>query len=190
MKRLLSIILCFILLLSACPFSVNSASLSSDRIVKTEDMESHEVNKTLELNTNEHFCGFGTQIGNTIITDEFSHTGSKSLKQYGRHSTGATVKIHNLFDKKLTKEDLGVRYNISFYVYADKNSGVYKKSAAGVAESERVNYRYTEEEVFMWISSKRLENSKLYKRFYNENPRSNLLAEASVRRHKGKAKDF
>ena len=53
-----------------------------------------------------------------------------------------------------------------------------------------VPYRYTEEEVFMWISSERLENSKLYKRFYNENPRSNLLAEASLRRHKGEAKDF
>ena len=29
-----------------------------------------------------------------------------------------------------------------------------------------VPYRYTEEEIFMWISRKRLENSKLYKRFY------------------------
>ena len=29
-----------------------------------------------------------------------------------------------------------------------------------------VPYRYTEEEVFMWISNKRLENSKIYKRFY------------------------
>ena len=147
MKRLLSIILCFILLLSACPFSVYSASLSSDRIVKTEDMESHEVNKTLELNTNEHFCGFGTQIGNTIITDEFSHTGSKSLKQYGRHSHGATVKIHNLFGKKLTKGDVGNRYNISFYVYADKESGVYKKSAAGTDKSQRKDYQYTEDEL-------------------------------------------
>ena len=29
-----------------------------------------------------------------------------------------------------------------------------------------VPYRYTEDEVFMWISEKRLKNSKLYKRFY------------------------
>ena len=29
-----------------------------------------------------------------------------------------------------------------------------------------VPYRYTEDEVFMWISGKRLKNSKLYKRFY------------------------
>lgn len=29
-----------------------------------------------------------------------------------------------------------------------------------------VPYRYTEDEVFMWISRKRLEDSKLYKRFY------------------------
>lgn len=29
-----------------------------------------------------------------------------------------------------------------------------------------VPYRYTEEEVFMWISEKRLKSSKLYKRFY------------------------
>lgn len=27
-------------------------------------------------------------------------------------------------------------------------------------------YRYTEDEVFMWISDKRLENSRLYRRFY------------------------
>ena len=31
-----------------------------------------------------------------------------------------------------------------------------------------VPYRYTEEEIFMWISRKRLENSKLYKRFYKQ----------------------
>lgn len=31
-----------------------------------------------------------------------------------------------------------------------------------------VPYRYSEEEVFMWISIKRLMNSKLYKRFYND----------------------
>ena len=31
-----------------------------------------------------------------------------------------------------------------------------------------VPYRYTEEEIFMWISRKRLENSKLYKRFYTK----------------------
>lgn len=30
-----------------------------------------------------------------------------------------------------------------------------------------VPYRYTEDEVFMWISVKRLISSKLYKRFYN-----------------------
>ena len=30
-----------------------------------------------------------------------------------------------------------------------------------------VPYRYTEDEVFMWISTKRLIYSKLYKRFYN-----------------------
>lgn len=29
-----------------------------------------------------------------------------------------------------------------------------------------VPYRYTEDEVFMWISEKRLKNNKLYKRFY------------------------
>lgn len=29
-----------------------------------------------------------------------------------------------------------------------------------------VPYRYTEDEVFMWISTKRLKTSKLYKRFY------------------------
>lgn len=29
-----------------------------------------------------------------------------------------------------------------------------------------VPYRYTEDEVFMWINDKRLKNSKLYKRFY------------------------
>ena len=29
-----------------------------------------------------------------------------------------------------------------------------------------VPYRYTDDEIFMWISRKRLENSKLYKRFY------------------------
>jgi hypothetical protein len=32
-----------------------------------------------------------------------------------------------------------------------------------------VPYRYTEEEVFMWISAQRLTASKLYKRFYNNN---------------------
>ena len=31
-----------------------------------------------------------------------------------------------------------------------------------------VPYRYTDEEIFMWISRKRLENSKLYKRFYTK----------------------
>lgn len=31
-----------------------------------------------------------------------------------------------------------------------------------------IPYRYTEEEVFMWISTKRLENSKLYQRFYKK----------------------
>ena len=45
-----------------------------------------------------------------------------------------------------------------------------------------VPYRYTKEEVFMWISSKRLENSKLYKRFYDGNPRNNLLTETRSRR--------
>ena len=30
-----------------------------------------------------------------------------------------------------------------------------------------VPYRYTEDEVFMWINEKRLKNSKLYKRFYS-----------------------
>ena len=30
-----------------------------------------------------------------------------------------------------------------------------------------VPYRYTEDEVFMWINDKRLKNSKLYKRFYS-----------------------
>lgn len=32
-----------------------------------------------------------------------------------------------------------------------------------------VPYRYTEDEVFMWISTQRLTGSKLYKRFYNDN---------------------
>lgn len=31
-----------------------------------------------------------------------------------------------------------------------------------------IPYRYTEEEVFMWISHKKLENSKLYQRFYKK----------------------
>jgi hypothetical protein len=45
-----------------------------------------------------------------------------------------------------------------------------------------VPYRYTEEEVFMWITLRRLEKCKFYKRFYDENSRNNLLTETRSRR--------
>ncbi|MBE7046431.1 MAG: DNRLRE domain-containing protein [Ruminococcaceae bacterium] len=147
MKKVICLILVCIFILGTVPLTSYSVIISSDRIIKSDDIESHSTSDKLVVNGNDYFCGFGTDIGGTVITDQFAHSGTKSIKQYGRYSMGATVKIHNLFDKKLTTDDAGARYTVSFYVYADKSSGVYKKSAAGVGESERVDYLYTEEEL-------------------------------------------
>lgn len=61
----------------------------------------------------------------------------------------------------MIKHLLGQGYKVRTYCQLSNAAAIRFVRSVGF-----VPYRYTEEEVFMWISSKRLENSKIYKRFY------------------------
>ena len=61
----------------------------------------------------------------------------------------------------MIKHLLGQGYKVRTYCQLSNAAAIRFDRSVGF-----VPYRYTEEEVFMWISHKRLENSKLYKRFY------------------------
>jgi len=99
MKRVLSLILCIVLVVGIMP-QISFAE-GNFRVVKNDSMEKYEVNESLNVNTHPSFCGFGTGLGKTVITDEFAHTGSKSIRQSGRVSLGGSIKIHNLFGRKV-----------------------------------------------------------------------------------------
>ncbi len=145
MKKVLSIFVAITLLIGMIP-GITYAD-ESFRIVKSDSIEKYNAGETLSVNSHPSFCGFGTGIGKTVVTDTFSRSGDKSIMQSGRSSTGSTVKIHNLFGRKLTGKDVGKTFELTFYVYADKDSGVYKKNAEGVTGADREAYRYTQEEL-------------------------------------------
>ncbi|MBE7046429.1 MAG: DNRLRE domain-containing protein [Ruminococcaceae bacterium] len=145
MKKILAILLSFIMLVSCMPEIIFSEG--EFKIVKNDSIEKYTVGEKLNVNSHPSYCGFGTGIGKTVVTDTFSRSGDKSIMQTGRCSTGATIKLHNLFGRKLTSKDIGKTFELSFYVYADKSSGVYKKKAENVSASELESYRYTQDEL-------------------------------------------
>ncbi len=56
-------------------------------------------------------------------------TGEKSLVQKNRASAGTAVKFLDLFNAPLTEDNVGEKYDISLWVYADKNDGGYMRTA-------------------------------------------------------------
>ncbi|MBE7046428.1 MAG: DNRLRE domain-containing protein [Ruminococcaceae bacterium] len=145
MKKVLSIILC-IILLCGC-FSQSVFAEADFRIVKNDTVEKYSTSDNLAVFEHKSFCGFGSGTYNTVITDTFSRSGDKSVMQSGRVSTGGTVKIHNLFGRKLTSKDVGRTFELSFYVYADKNSGVYKQSAEKLTDEDKEACKYSDDEL-------------------------------------------
>ena len=152
MKRWISIILTIVMIMGIFP--VITFADTDFRIRVNDNIEGHATNEKLEVHGNPSFCGFGTGMKKTVITDTFSHSGSKSIMQTGRYTNGGTIKIHNLFGRTLSEKDVGKKFELSFYVYIDKNSGVYKTGADKVSESERNTYLYTEEELKDSVTSK------------------------------------
>ncbi len=54
-------------------------------------------------------------------------SGEKSLVQKNRKTIVTAVKFLDLFNGPLTKDNVGEKYDISVWVYADKNDGGYKR---------------------------------------------------------------
>ena len=149
MKKFISILLTLILITSVIPIVPMTTIAEKDGkiIVKSDNMESYGEKEVYTVKVHKHFTGFGTGFTKTATSFKYANSGHKSIRQYGRYSNGGTIKALNLFGRELTSDDVGRTFLLTFYAYADKNSGVYKKTVTGMKEDEKQAVRYSDEEL-------------------------------------------
>jgi len=157
MKKFLSAVLSVIMLLS-CIQGVTMSSYANEQYVtiKTDNMERYTSADAFNVKSHKYISRFGNDFTSTKVSDKIFHGGKKSVCQSGRFGSNGTIKILNLFNRELTKDDVGKEFRISFYVYLDKEAGVYKKNPSKLAAEERKNYLYTKDEL------KNSKGSKVY----------------------------
>ena len=141
-RKSLCTILISIMLISVFP-SVSFADKDYEK--RYDDMESYDYHN-LGFDS-DNYCSFGGHSKEVEPSDDVACSGEKSLKLYNRRHRNSTLKFLDIFKRELTKDDVGKTFRLSFMLYPDKNSGVYKKGVSDIEESERKNYLYTEEEL-------------------------------------------
>lgn len=157
MRRFLSAILSIVMVISCMPgVTMSSYAKEQYMTIKTDNMERYTSSDAFTVKSHKYITQFGNQFTSTKISGKIFHGGKKSVCQSGRYGSGGTIKILNLFNRALTTKDVGKEFRISFYVYLDKDSGVYKKDPSKLPSTDRKNYLYTVDEL------KNSNGSKIY----------------------------
>ena len=136
--KILCVILAVILTMSAFAGVSVFAASPTKNIVKTlkiEDFEGFDTGLNFNWSKNSYtydYHSYGSYSATVTVSDEVAYSGNKSAKLPKRCDSGCSLKIINLFEP--VKQNVGTTYDISFKIYADKNAGVYKNSAASIEE--------------------------------------------------------
>ena len=136
--KILCVILAVILTMSAFAGVSVFADSATKNVVKTlkiEDFEGFDTGLNFNWSKNSYtydYHSYGSYSATVTVSDEVAYSGNKSAKLPKRCDSGCSLKIINLFEP--VKQNVGTTYDISFKIYADKNAGVYKNSAASIEE--------------------------------------------------------
>ncbi len=132
-RRIVCLLLCLVMIMPMLgTISVVSASEIAGEfgiMTKSDDFESYETglrcswSKTSSVIDYHNYGGYG---GVPVISDDVAYSGSKSVKFSSRCNRGASLKMINLFEA--SEENVDTTFDISFWIYADKDAGVYKST--------------------------------------------------------------
>lgn len=104
----------------------------------TDDMDTFN-SKNSPYFKSPKFRAFGNgtwaiDIHKSEYNDGKSYSNGSSVKFYNRNTADIGMKINNIFQGIPNEDDIGKKYKISMYVYADKDAGVYQDKDVAFTE--------------------------------------------------------
>ena len=111
-----------------------------------EDFENLSHDKVGFHSKEVKYCEFGSYSGLAEISADIAYSGSYSMKLPGRYNELSSLKVLDILDRPVSRDDIGRTYRISFMIYLDKAKGVYYKKGNSYDETKGL-YSVTEEDL-------------------------------------------